>query len=259
MKEANVGAMRQWQRALSPVALILLWQAGSRWGFIPPHILAAPSQILGTFWSLLASGELEHHLLVSLGRVVEGVVVGGGIGAALALIAGVSRTGEILIDAPVQMLRTLPFLALIPLFILWFGIGETPKVALVALAAAFPIYLTLYSGIRGVDVKLIDLSRVLDLSRWQQIRHVILPGALPSALVGLRFALGVSWLSLVAAEQVNASAGIGYLMMQARDFLQTDVIVVGLLVYAFLGLAVDSLVRALEHYLLAWRPSFVRS
>jgi sulfonate transport system permease protein len=146
---------------------------------------------------------------------------------------------------------------LIPLFIIWFGIGELPKVALVAVAATFPIYLTLYSGIRGVDVRLVELAKIIGLSRTGLIRHVILPAALPSALVGLRYSLGISWLILVAAEQVNATSGIGYLMNDARDFMRTDVLVLGLLIYALLGLIVDILVRWLERRLLAWRPSFV--
>jgi sulfonate transport system permease protein len=153
----------------------------------------------------------------------------------------------------------LPFLALVPLFILWFGIGETPKIALVALGAAFPIYLNLFSGIRGVEPKLAEMGRVFGLKRAGLIRHVILPAALPAALVGLRYSLGVAWLSLVVAEQVNARSGIGYMINDARDFLRTDVILVGLVLYALLGLTADMLVRALERRLLAWRPQLVRS
>jgi sulfonate transport system permease protein len=157
------------------------------------------------------------------------------------------------------MIRTLPFLGLVPLFILWFGIGEAPKVALVALGTTFPIYLNLFAGIRAVDVKLVEAATVFGLNRGQLVRHVILPGALPSALVGLRYALSVAWLSLVIAEQLNANAGIGYLINDARDFLRTDIIVVGLLVYALLGLTADALVRFLERRALAWRPSLLRS
>jgi sulfonate transport system permease protein len=177
----------------------------------------------------------------------------------LAIAAGLSRAGEEIVDAPMQMIRTLPFLGLVPLFILWFGIGETPKIALVALGTTFPIYLNLFSGIRGVDLKLVEAARVFGLDRRGVVRHVILPGALPSALVGLRYSLGVAWLSLVIAEQINATAGIGYLINDARDFLRTDIIVVGLLVYALLGLAADALVRSLERRALAWRPSLIRT
>ena len=228
-------------------------------GLLSPRTLASPAQILATFWTLLASGELGWHLLVSLGRVTAGLAIGMTVGTALALIAGLSRLGEDLVDAPVQMLRTLPFLALVPLFILWFGIGETPKIALVALGTAFPIYLNLFAGIRGVEPRLAEMGRVFGLDRRGLIRQVVLPGALPSALVGLRYSLGVAWLSLVVAEQVNANAGIGYLINDARDFLRTDVILVGLVLYALLGLGADTLVRTLERRLLAWRPQLVRA
>jgi sulfonate transport system permease protein len=248
---------RQWLRVLSPVALLLLWQIGCSSGWISSRTLAAPSQVLASFIELTANGSLQHNLLVSLGRVVKGMSLALLVGGSLALLAGLSRTGEYVIDAPMQMLRTLPVLALIPFFIIWFGIGEVPKVALVAVAALFPIYLTLYSGIRGVDPKLVELAKIIGLSRGALVRHVILPGALPTALVGVRYSLGISWLILVAAEQVNATSGIGYLMNDARDFMRIDILVVGLLIYALLGLIVDILVRWLERRLLGWRPSFV--
>jgi sulfonate transport system permease protein len=251
--------LRRFRRFVSPLVLVLLWQAGSMSGLIAPRTLAAPSTILAAAWGLLASGELEHHLLVSLGRAATGLGIGVTLGALLAIVAGLSRSGEDVVDAPMQMLRTLPFLALVPLFILWFGIGETPKIALVALGTTFPIYLNLFAGIRGVDPKLVEAGRVFGLDRPGLVRHVILPGALPSALVGLRYSLGIAWLSLVVAEQVNADAGIGYMISDARDFLRTDVIVVGLLVYALLGLLADGLVRALERHALAWRPTLLRS
>jgi sulfonate transport system permease protein len=248
---------RQWLRVLSPVVLLVLWQIGCSSGWISSRTLAAPSQVIASFIELTANGSLQHNLLVSLGRVVKGMSLALLVGGGLALLAGLSRVGEFVIDAPMQMLRTLPVLALIPFFIIWFGIGEVPKVALVAVAAVFPIYLTLYAGIRGVDPKLIELAKIIGLSRGALIRHVILPGALPTALVGVRYSLGISWLILVAAEQVNATSGIGYLMNDARDFMRIDILVVGLLIYALLGLVVDILVRWLERRLLGWRPSFV--
>ncbi len=247
------------RRFVSPLLLVLLWQAGSSCGLIPSRILASPVAILQTAAGLVASGALIDNLLVSLGRVTLGLVLGVAIGGALALVSGLSKLGEEIVDAPMQMLRTLPFLALVPLFILWFGIGELPKVALVTLGATFPIYLTLFAGIRGVEPKLIEAGRICGLSRAGVIRHIVLPGALPSFLVGLRYALGVAWLSLVVAEQVNAESGIGFMINDARDFLRTDVIVVGLLVYALLGLLADGVVRLLERRALAWRPTLIRS
>lgn len=247
------------RRMISPLVLLAVWQAASSAGLLSPRTLASPAQIAATFWTLLTTGGLLWHIAVSLTRVAAGLAVGVTVGAALALISGLSRLGEDIVDAPVQMLRTLPFLALVPLFILWFGIGETPKIALVALGAAFPIYLNLFAGIRGIDPKLDEMGRVFGLNRRALIRHVVLPGALPSALVGLRYSLGLSWLSLVVAEQINANAGIGYLINDARDFLRTDIILVGLAMYAVLGLLADSLVRAIERRALSWRPMLVRS
>ncbi len=244
---------------MSPVALLLLWELGARTGVIPANVLAAPSSVILTAWRMIASGELPWNMLVSLGRAVSGLVIGVAVGSALALTAGLSRAGETLVDPPVQMLRTLPSLALTPLFIVWFGIGETPKIALIALGTSFPIYLNLYAGIRGVEPRLVEAARSFGLGGRELIAHVILPGALPSFLLGLRFALAGSWLILVVAEQINASAGLGYLINNARDFARTDVIVVCLAVYALLGLAADAVVRALERRALAWRPAFIKS
>jgi sulfonate transport system permease protein len=252
-------SLRRMRRFASPLVLVVLWQAASMAGLISPRALAAPTTVIAAAWELLLSGELPHHLMVSLGRVVAGLSIGIGLGVSFALIAGLSRLGEEIVDAPLQMLRTLPFLALVPLFILWFGIGETPKVALVALGTTFPVYLTLFAGIRGVDPKLVEAGKVFGLDRRGLLRHVVLPGALPSGLVGLRYALGTAWLSLVIAEQINATSGIGFLINDARDFLRTDIIVVGLLVYALLGLCADSLMRALERRALAWRPNLLKA
>ncbi len=246
------------RRFASPIALVALWQLASMSGLVSPRVLAAPTTILAAAWGLLASGELVTNMAVSLQRVAIGLAIGVTLGGGLAVVSGLSRLGEDVVDAPMQMVRTLPFLALVPLFILWFGIGEVPKIALVALGATFPIYLNLFAGIRGIDPKLLEAGRIFGLSRVGIIRHIVLPGALPSALVGLRYALGTAWLSLVVAEQINATAGIGYLINDARDFLRTDIIVVGLVLYAILGLAADALVRLAERRLLAWRPTLVR-
>jgi sulfonate transport system permease protein len=246
------------RRLLSPVLLVLVWQLGAWQGIIPARILPSPVAIAESFWALLLSGELLDNLTVSLIRVCVGLALAIVLGSALALLSGLSRLGEDAVDAPLQMVRTMPHLALVPLFILWFGIGEMPKILLVALGSLFPIYLNLYAGIRGVDPKLIEMARVVGLSRREMIRQVILPGALPSALVGLRYAVGVGWLSLVVGEQINADSGIGYMMMDARQFLRTDIIMVGLLVYALLGLGTDQLVRWIERRALAWRPMAAR-
>ena len=255
LRFASLAGLR---RFVSPVVLVLLWEVLSRAGVISPRTIAAPSAVLAGAWGLTVTGELPYNLLISLLRVVAGFTIGTVTGVILATVAGLSRAGEDIVDAPMQMLRALPFLALVPLFIVWFGIGEVPKVALVALGAMFPVYLNLFAGIRGVDPKLIEAARVFGLSGMSLIRRVVLPGALPSLLVGLRYALGVSWLSLVIAEQINATAGIGHLINDARDFLRTDIIVVGLVVYALLGLSADAAVRWVERRTLRWRPTLLQ-
>jgi sulfonate transport system permease protein len=240
-------------RVFAPLLAVGLWQLASVTGLLPARLLASPATVLNSAWSLTVDGTLPQALLVSVQRVVVGFGVGAVIGVALGLWTGLSRWADQLLDPVLQMLRTLPFLGLVPLLILWFGIGELPKVVLVAFGTAFPLYLNTYAGIHSVDRRLLETATVLRLGRWQRIRHVVLPGALPQVLVGLRQGLGVAWLSLIVAEQVNADTGLGQMIMEARDFLRTDVIVVGLLVYALLGLLTDALVRAVEGRALAWR------
>ncbi|MEO6679174.1 MAG: ABC transporter permease [Pseudomonas sp.] len=257
--------LRNWRtpevflRLLSPIALLLLWELASQFGLIPQRIIAAPSQIGGTLWAMIISGELGKHLWVSLQRALLGLSIGVSIGVVAALITGLSKRGEVILDSPMQMLRTIPSLALVPLFILWFGIGEFTKIALIVTGTTFPVYLNLFSGIRNIDPKLIEAANTLGLNRRELIWHVILPGSLPSFFVGLRYSLGISWLALVFVEQINTTAGIGFLASDARDFMRTDVIVICLLIYSVLGLLIDGLIRTLERFALAWRPSFVRN
>ncbi|MFI1675931.1 ABC transporter permease [Streptomyces sp. NPDC020607] len=247
----------RWLRRTSgPLTLLALWQVLSATGVLAGDVLASPGTVARVAGDLIENGSLQNAMGVSLQRVALGLLFGTVVGTALALVSGLFRIGEDLVDASVQMLRTVPFVGLIPLFIIWFGIGEAPKIAIITLGVSFPLYLNVYAGIRGVDAQLIEAGESLGLSRWGLVRHVILPGALPGAMTGLRYSLGISWLALVFAEQVNADAGLGFLMVQARDFLRTDVIVVCLVVYAFLGLTADFVVRTLERLLLRWRPTF---
>ncbi|MET0189301.1 MAG: ABC transporter permease [Pseudonocardia sediminis] len=246
-----------WRRWISPVAILVIWQLASSTGLLAEDELASPWRVVTAAVDVTASGELPEGLLVSLLRVLAGVALGLVVGVGLGLLSGLSRWGDHLVDPPVQMLRTLPHLALVPLFILWFGIDETPKILLVALGVTFPMYLNVHAGVRGVDPKLLEATRVLGFTRRERLRHVVLPGAMPSTLTGLRLALGIAWLSIVVAETVQADAGLGYMITNARDFLRTDVIVVGLVVYALLGLGTDALVRRLERSALRWRPAGV--
>ncbi|MFC9342744.1 ABC transporter permease [Streptomyces sp. NPDC057020] len=244
------------RRTVGPVLLLALWQTLSSTGVLPADALASPGTIARAGGELIGDGTLPTAMGVSLRRVAAGLLIGGIVGIALALVSGLSRLGEDLVDAPVQMLRTVPWVGLIPLLIIWLGIGEAPKVALIALGVAFHLYLNVYAGIRGVDPQLVEAGQSLGLGRWGLVRHVVLPGALPGAMTGLRYSLATAWLALVFGESINADAGIGFLMNQAREFFRTDVIVVCLVVYAFLGLLADALVRTLERLLLQWRPTF---
>ncbi|WP_405498854.1 ABC transporter permease [Nocardia sp. NBC_00511] len=244
-------------RFAGPVLVVVLWQLASATGVLPERLLASPLTVVRTAVDLLEDGTLTHALSVSLRRAAVGFVIGAVFGIGLALVAGLSKIGEYLVDPLLQMLRTLPFYGLIPLFILWFGIGELPKIVLVAFGVAIPLYLNTFAGIRSVDGKLAELAQVQRLSRFELIRHIVLPGALPQTLVGLRQSLGVAWLALIVAEQVNADAGLGQMINDAREFLRTDVIVVGLLVYSVLGLLTDALVRLIERRALTWRRSFL--
>jgi sulfonate transport system permease protein len=250
------GIPRGPRRLAGPLVLLAVWWLGSAQGLIPASILPSPTTVASTFGDLIVNGQLPKAMGVSLQRVAIGVAIGLFCGGGPALIAGLFRLGEDLIDAPMQMIRTLPWAGLIPLLIIWLGIDELPKVALVSLAVALPLYINTYAGIRNVDNSLVEVARTLRLSRLGLIRHVVLPGALPNSLIGLRWALGSAWLALVFAEQVNARAGIGYLITSAREVYRVDIIIVALVVYACLGLAADAIVRLLEKGLLAWRPSF---
>jgi sulfonate transport system permease protein len=248
-------------RLVSPIVVLVVWQLVSQAGLISRQKLPPPSQVWSTAVSLVTSdnpayGTLQGAMLISLERVAIGFAIGGTIGLLLAISAGLSRLGENAVDPLMQMLRTLPLFGLIPVFIVWFGIGEAPKIILISLGAAIPLYLNAFAGIRNVDPKLGELAQVLHLSRRELITQIVLPGAMPQILVGLRQSLGVAWLALVVAEQVNANAGLGFMISQATQFLRNDVIFVALLVYCILGLLTDWVVRVLERRALAWRNSF---
>jgi len=239
-----------------PVGLIAVWQIAAQLGWLSSRILPEPWAVLRAAWNLALSGELWTHLGVSTGRAASGFAVGGGLGLLLGLLTGTFRQAEVLLDTTLQMVRNIPALALIPLVILWFGIDETSKLFLVSVGVFFPIYLNTFHGIRSVDKGLIEMAKSYGLSGWPLYRDVILPGALPSILVGVRFALGLVWVLLIVAETISAQAGIGYMTMNAREFLQTDVVLVGILLYALLGKLADVLARGLEKFWLRWHPGY---
>jgi sulfonate transport system permease protein len=252
------------RRLISPLVVLGIWQLTNAFKLISTEKLPPPSMVLSTASNLIfhptpAFGSLQGAMAVSVQRFALGFAFGAGAALLLALVAGLSRAGEATIDPLVQMIRTLPLFGLIPVFIVWFGIGSLPKILLVALGASVPLYLNTYSGIRSIDGRLFELSQVLKLNRRERLINVVIPGALPQALVGLRQSLGAAWLSLVVAEQINANAGLGFMINQAATFLRNDVIFVALTVYTLLGLLTDWIVRLLERRALAWRTDLAAS
>lgn len=241
---------------LVPLALLILWQSAASLGWLSSRVLPAPLDVLRAAAELAQSGELWEHVRISAVRALTGLAIGGGLGLVLGLLTGSVRQAETLLDTSVQMLRNIPALALIPLVILWFGIDEAAKLFLIAVSVFFPIYLNTFHGIRSVDPGLIEMGRTYGLSRWQLYRQIVLPGALSSILVGLRFSLGLMWVILIVAETISAQSGIGYLTMNAREFLQTDVVLVGILLYALLGKLADWFAKALERWWLRWHPGY---
>jgi sulfonate transport system permease protein len=246
---------RKWGilRVASPLVLLALWQIGSAVSLVPQDVLPAPSLIAEAGVELVRTGQLADALRVSGMRVIEGLLLGGVIGITLGVAVGLSRWVEAAVDPPMQMIRALPHLGLIPLFILWFGIGELPKILLVALGVSIPLYVNSFSAIRQVDPKLFETAQVLGFSFWQRFTRIIVPSAAPQVLVGVRLSLAIAWLTLIVAEQINADKGIGFLINNARDFLRIDIIILGLIIYALLGIVTDGIVRALERRALRYR------
>lgn len=239
---------------LVPALILAAWQAASSAGWLPQRLLPSPLSVGRAAVRMAVSGDLFRHVGVSARRASLGFVIGGGFGLGIGFLNGLSRTADRLFDSTLQMLRAIPHLALIPLVILWLGIGETAKVALVSLGVVFPVYLNTIHGLIGLDPRLIELGRVHGLGRWQMLRRIVLPGALPSILVGVRHGLGLMWLTLIVAETISADSGIGYMAMNAREFLQADVVLLSIVLYALLGKLADSASRWLERRMVQWHP-----
>ena len=239
-----------------PVGILLLWQLLVQFGFIPERILPAPVAVVRAAIRLTLSGQLLADVLISTQRALTGLLVGGSVGFVLALLNGMFLRSEKLFDTIIQMIRTIPNLALVPLVILWFGIGDGARLFLIALGVFFPIYINTFHGVRQVDSGLIEMGRVYGLSTRQLFWQIIFPGAMPSILLGLRIALGVMWLTLIVAETVAVDSGIGYLAASAREFIRTDIMVFSVVLYALLGKLADSIARLLEQRLLRWHANY---
>lgn len=239
-----------------PIILLIVWEIAARTGLVTARLMPAPTTIAAAFWRLLLDGSLLYHTLASTQRAFIGLAIGGGLGFAAGVLNGLWKPAETLLDSTLQMVRNIPHLALIPLVILWFGIDETAKIFLVAIGVFFPIYINTFHGVRTIDPQLIEMASVYGLNRRALIQRIILPGALPSILVGLRYALGFMWLTLIVAETISATNGIGFMTMNAREFLQTDVVLLGIIVYALLGKLADIATRAIERRVLVWHPAY---
>ncbi|MEY8731042.1 ABC transporter permease [Peribacillus frigoritolerans] len=239
-----------------PVVVLIAWQALGSVGILPAQLFSSPLLIVMTFIDLVHSGEMGMHLQISLTRAFLGFALGGFLGLLLGIIVGMQKKSEEYLNPSIQMLRTVPLLAITPLFIMWFGFGELSKVLLIALGAFFPLYLQTFLGLRNVDKKLYDVALILEFSRREQITKLMIPAALPNILLGIRLALSAAWMCLVVAELLGADRGVGFMIQDARSFMQTDVVFVGIIVFALAGKISDSLVRFLENHLLKWQDSF---
>jgi len=239
-----------------PVLVLGVWLLASERSLLSTRILPAPSSVLQSGIELVLSGELFGHLAVSFRRAAAGFAIGGSIGFLFGLVNGLIPISEKLFDTTIQMFRNIPHLALIPLVVLWFGIGEKAKVFLVAIGVLFPVYVNTFHGIRSVDQGLMEMGKVYGLRSWSLFWQVVLPGALPSILVGVRYALGVMWLTLIVAETIAADAGIGFMAMNAREFMQTDIVLLSILLYALFGKLADSSAKWLERRFLQWNPGY---
>jgi sulfonate transport system permease protein len=257
-RPSRIPAPPPWARWVSPILLLVLWQVASSTGLLPDTTIGSPEDIATAAWDLIKDGQLSDALVVSLRRVALGVLFGVALAIVFGLAAGLSQWGDVLLDPPMQMARTIPLYGVVPLFIVWFGIGESTKVILIALGVMVPLYINLTAALRGIDPELREVADTLRLTRWERLRHLIFPAALPGALVGLRLSLAVAWLVLIVSETINADSGIGFIVNNARTFLQNDVIVVGLLTYAVLGLLTDFVVRLMERWALRWQVGVAR-
>ncbi|MEU8665775.1 ABC transporter permease [Streptomyces anulatus] len=240
-------------RLIGPVLLVALWWAASASGHLDPRILSGPGSVLSTAADLVSTGRLQDNVLISLQRAGLGLLFGVTAGVALAVTAGLSRSGEYLLDGPLQIKRAIPSLAMLPLLILWLGIGEQMKVTVIALGVAVNMYINTYASLTSIDSRYVELAEGLDLGRAQFLRKVVVPGSLPGFFVGLRLGVTSSWLGLIVVEQINSTSGIGYMMFQAQQYAQSDVIIVGLVAYGIFGFASDAGVRAIERKVLSWR------
>jgi sulfonate transport system permease protein len=243
----------RWLGAVLPLVIGLAWLvATSVTHRFPPHQLPSPGQVGATVWQLASDGELARHVLASVGRVLAGFALGASLAIALGTLVGLSRTVEAIVDPTLQLLRNIPSLAWVPFLLLWMGIDEAPKIALIAIGAAFPVYLNLVAGIRQTDRALLEVGQVFGMTRLELVGRIVWPSAFPYLLTGLRIAIGQSWLFLVAAELIASTRGLGFLLIDAENTARPNVMVVGILVLALLGKLSDSALRTAGRLVVRW-------
>ncbi|MGN1402358.1 MAG: ABC transporter permease subunit [Bacillus sp. (in: firmicutes)] len=253
MKAKWINGIQPW---IIPLLILLAWQVAASMKVVSPSLFPSPVSVLVSGWELLVSGELLRHVFASLWRALVGMLIGGLIGFAFGIVNGLSDTSYRYLDSTIQMIRNVPHLALLPLVIVWFGIDESAKIFLVIIGVLFPVYINTFHGIRNVDPGLVEMGRMYKLKGWNLFKNILLPGALPSIFVGLRYALGVMWLTLIVAETIPTEVGIGYLATNAREFMQTDIIILSIIIYALLGKLADIIAQLGEKKALKWNVSY---
>lgn len=241
-----------------PLGILVLWYLAYTFEWVNPILFSSPVEVVQTLWTATLDGTLPTHLATSVGRWLLGFAIGAVLGLGLGAVTGLSAFFERLLDPTVQALRTVPIMGLVPLFIVWFGLGELPKVILIAFATFFQVYIQMFHGIRSIDRKLLEVGRMYELSTAATLKRIVIPGAMPSILQGIRLGLGIAWLALVIAELTGSNSGVGYWMQTGREYVRVDIVLAALIVFAVVGKLVDSLVRLLERRLLGWRDTIER-
>lgn len=242
--------------SILPIGLLIIWEFAGQNAYLNPLLLPMPSDIFHEFIYLVQHGDLLGHLQISTWRSIGGFLLGGGLGLLAGILVGFSYLSERLLNPSIQLLRMLPHLAIAPLFILWFGFGETSKLLLIAKGSFFPLYVNTFLGIRSMDRKLFEVAKVLQFNRWNLVMKLIIPSALPNIFLGIRLSLGIAWLGLVVAEMMGSTSGIGFLINDARAMAMISTVFVGIIIFAALGKLSDSLILFIERKCLRWQQNF---